>query len=234
MTLKHAQEPAIIYDQKRAESFDKNMQKMAPLKDALHLCMQIVLSTLPKNAHILCVGVGTGVELLYLAKAFPHWTFTAVDPAAPMLEVCKNRIDECGFSSRCTFHNGYLDTLADDHLYDAATAILVSQFFKDVHDRQDFFSSIKAKIYPGGYLISADLASDRSSLDYQDLIKVWLRLLKYSDLPDSDVEKFYASLGHQVAVLPSHDIQRIIQSAGFSHSTLFFQSLLIHGWYSKV
>ncbi|MFT7681755.1 MAG: tRNA (cmo5U34)-methyltransferase [Moritella dasanensis] len=37
------------------------------MKDALHLSIRILLSDLPENANILCVGAGTGAELIYLS-----------------------------------------------------------------------------------------------------------------------------------------------------------------------
>ena len=98
------QESSIVFDQERASSYDKRFAKLAPLNDALYLLIRLVLSELPANARILCVGVGTGSELINLAQTFPQWQFTAVEPAAPMLDICRQRTEECGIASRCTFH----------------------------------------------------------------------------------------------------------------------------------
>lgn len=48
-------------------------------------------------------------------------------------------------------------------------------------------------------------------------------------MPKEDVEK----LGHDVAVLPKHEIESLIEQGGFDKPTLFFQSLLIHAWFSR-
>ncbi|WP_232288441.1 class I SAM-dependent methyltransferase [Anaeromyxobacter sp. K] len=61
------------------------------MRDALHLVTRLALGELPAQARILCVGAGTGAELLSLAAAFPGWRFTAVDPSEPMLRRCRAR-----------------------------------------------------------------------------------------------------------------------------------------------
>lgn len=133
------QESSIVFDQERASSHDKRFAKLAPMREALHLFVRMVLSELPADARILCIGVGTGPELIDLAQAFPQWRFTAVEPAAPMLDICRQRVEECGIASRCTFHEGYLDSLPESDSFDAATCILVSQFFMQPEERRNFF-----------------------------------------------------------------------------------------------
>jgi tRNA (cmo5U34)-methyltransferase len=87
-------ETSKIFNQDVASSYDKQFSKLAPIKDALHLCMQMVLSDLPAKANIICLGVGTGAELIALAKTFPKWTFTAVEPASAMLAVFGKTAEE--------------------------------------------------------------------------------------------------------------------------------------------
>lgn len=226
-------EPSIVFDQERASSYDARMAKLAPLREALHLLIHLVLAELPINARILCVGVGTGGELIYLAQMFPQWQFTALEPAAPMLDVCRQRAEEYGVASRCTFHEGYLDSLPSSEAFDAATCLLVSHFFIDRGDRCNFFRQIAARLRPHGYLISADLASDMSTPIYHNLLDIWLRMLKYSEIPDEEIAKFRASYGQDVGVLPPHEVAEIIISSGFDAPVLFFQTLLIHAWYTK-
>ena len=75
------QEQAVVFDEERASTYDKSAAKIAPLRDTLNLLTRLILSDLPADARILCVGVGTGLELIYLAHEFPQWRFTAVEPA---------------------------------------------------------------------------------------------------------------------------------------------------------
>jgi len=223
------QKSTVDFNQERASSQDKRLAKLAPMRDALHLFIRMVLGDLPANARVLCVGVGTGPELIDLAQAFPHWHFTAVEPSAPMLDICRQRAQECGFASRCTFHEGYLDTLAPSEPYDAALCLLVSHFIMETAARRAFFREIAARLRPEGYLVSADLASDTSSSAYKNLFDVWVRTMKYAGIPAEEAE----NIGHRISVLSPPEIEALIISSGFSAPVLFFQSLLIHAWYSK-
>jgi tRNA (cmo5U34)-methyltransferase len=98
------QKTLIVFDQERAAAYDQDAAKLAPLVEALHFLIRLILADLPADARILCVGAGTGTELINLAQTFPQWHFTAVEPAAPMLDICRQRAEECGIASRCTFH----------------------------------------------------------------------------------------------------------------------------------
>lgn len=228
-----AQENSVVFDKDRADSYDARAAKLAPLRDTLHLLSQLVLSDLPVDAHILCVGVGTGLELIYLAQQFPQWQFTAVDPAAAMLDICRQKAETLGIASRCTWHNGHIDSLPNLDPFDAATCFLVSHFFMQQEYRRQFFSQIASRLRPQGYLVSADLAADMTTPAYRSLCETWTQMLQYAEYPQEDVEKFLASHAKAVAVLPPNEVASIIASSGFEPPVLFLQTLFIHAWYSR-
>lgn len=221
---------SITFDQKRADLHDKRFAKLAPMRKSLHLFTRMILGALSTESRGLCVGAGVGPELFYLAEAFPEWKFTAVEPSSAMLRVCREKAQELGVIDRISFHEGYLETLPDSDPYDAATCILVSQFLLEPENRINLFIHISKRLVPGGILVSADLASDMSGPKYQRLLEVWARTMDYSGMPKEDVDK----LGRDVAVLPPHEIESLIEQGGFDSPTLFFQSILIHAWFSRV
>lgn len=117
--------------------------------------------------------------------------------------------------------------------FDATTCLLVSHFFMQRDERRDFFRQIASRLRPAGYLVSADLASDRDSPAYQSLLEVWVRMLKYSGLTAEEVEQFRVSHGRDAAVVPPQEVEAIIASSGFDSPILFLQTLLIHAWYAR-
>lgn len=222
-----------VFDQKCASGYDQQWSKMAPLRDALHLLMGAVLSELGAEARILCVGAGTGPELLDLAERFPGWRFVAVEPSGPMLDVCRRKAEERGIAARCAFHEGYLESLPPSEPFDAATSLLVSQFLLDREARSGFFREIADRLRPGGYLVNADLASDASPAGYESLREVWFRVMRSGDLAPEALEKMRAAYDRDVAVLPPEEVGRILSSAGFGAPVQFFQAGLIRAWYAR-
>lgn len=223
----------VAFDQAHAAAYDQRFANLSPIRDALHLLISAVFADLPAEARILCVGAGTGAELIYLAQKFPQWRFAVVEPAAPMLEVCRRKAEACGITSRCVFHEGYLDSLPPSVAFDAATSLLVSQFILAPEARAGFFRTIADRLRPNGYLVSADLASDINSSTYQSLLEVWIRLMRETGSPPEHLEKLRVVYGRDVAVLPLEQVSSIIASAGFATPVLFLQTGLIHAWYAQ-
>jgi len=224
-----------IFDQ-QASTYDQKWSRLAPINSALHLLSSAILSHLPSTARILCVGAGTGNEILHLAQKFPGWHFTAVEPSTAMLKVFRRRAEEHGILSRCVLHAGYLDSLPPDDSFDAATSFLVSQFILDRTARSHFFQNISARLRPEGVLISSDLAGDMSvPADSMDLLEVWFQVMRDSGtltLPE-EIEKMREAYTRDVAVLPPQTIREIITLGGFASPTLFFQAGMIHAWYAR-
>lgn len=227
------QEELIANFDRQAASYDDQWKKLAPVRDALHLLMRAVLFELPADAHVLCVGAGTGAELVYLGNEFPHWRFTVVEPSAAMLDVCRGRAGEHGFASRCVFHQGYLDSLPSPDAFDAATCLLVSQFLLEREARSGFFRAIAARLKPGGILVSSDLSADVRSKAYESLLDAWWRMMKAADVPADGIDRLREAYRRDVAVLPADDVEAIITAGGFENPVRFFQAALIGAWYSR-
>jgi tRNA (cmo5U34)-methyltransferase len=150
-----------------------------------------------------------------------------------MLEVCRARAAAEGFESRCAFHEGYVESLPDDEKHHGATCLLVSQFILSPEARTGLFRDIAARLVPGGILASTDLASDRESRDYEQLLVPWFRMMSQSGMQPEAVERMRKAYAHDVAVLPAARVAAIIQAGGFEAPVQFYQAGLIHGWISR-
>ncbi len=226
------EEITAIFD-RQAASYDQQWSKLASINEALHLLMGPMFSALSPKAHFLCVGAGTGGEIIYLARRFPGWRFTAVEPSIAMLEVFRGKAKEHGILERCILHAGYLDSLPEGATFDGATAFLVSQFILDRGQRVAFFRGITHRLRPNGVLVSSDLAADMDGVDAWRLLELWFQLMSDGGIPPEGVARMREAYSRDVAVIPPGDVQDIISEGGFESPMHFFQAGMIHAWSAK-
>ncbi len=217
----------------QAAGYDAQWTKTQAIRDCLNLLLDSAFAELPKDARVLCVGVGTGAELAHLASGNPGWSFVAVDPSGAMLNICRQRAESGGFAARCSFHEGYLETLPASGDFDAATCFLVSQFILDHSARVGFFRQIAERLRPGGVLASADIASDIESYGFEVLFRAWMHMVAAAEPSSEDALRMRNAYAEDVGVLPPVRIASIIQAGGFETPVPFFQAGLLHAWISR-
>ena len=192
-----------------------------------------MLSELPSDANVFCVGAGTGVEILSLAQKISGWYFSAVEPSAAMMDVSRASAEARGISSRCAFHCGYLESLQTNVSFDAATAFLVSQFIQSRENRSEFFHGIADRLRPAGVLISSELAGVLQESDFQSLLEVWLRLTSANESTPDATESLRKGYSRDVAVIPPGDVRDIISTGGFDTPVQPYRAGLFHVWYAR-
>jgi tRNA (cmo5U34)-methyltransferase len=217
-------DPAILFDRNHAATYDERFARLAPFRNAMLLVARIALAELPERARVLCVGAGTGTELIALADAFPHRRFAAVEPAPAMLEVCRERVAQAGLASRCELFRGYLHEMPETEPFDAATCLLVSQFVTDPTARTALFAEIARRLRPGAILVSVDLAIPNSRFEGADPLALWTETLRYNGMTDEQLAGWREAVGRAVAVLPVPQVEAIIAAAGFLPPVPCFQA----------
>lgn len=221
------------FSDEHAKAYDQRWKALAPMMQGLHFLTGVILNQLPENAHVLSVGAGTGAEILNLAEKFPGCRFTAVDTSGDMLEICRAKMIEHGFEQRCRYHVGPIDTLAGDEKFDAATAILVSQFITDDHERRKFFKSIAERLKPDCYLINADLSMPETTKDFELKLEVWVEMLRFAGFTQSSTQQVAEGWKKNISFSTNQEMASLLASSGLENPTLFYQSLFICGWFSK-
>lgn len=221
-----------IFD-RQAEGYDRQAERRAPLEAALRFLLEQAFADLPADARVLSVGAGTGQEVIHLAKRFPAWRFTVVEPSSGMIDQCRRNAETEGVAERCDFHRGFLQTLPAGPDHDAATCFLVSQFIVDKADRADFFGQIANRLKPGGILASSDLCFNRESLNYDAMLALWQRITTANAAGAEDIDRMKAAYARDVGVLPMTELAAIVEAGGFQTPLPFFQAGLVQAWLAK-
>ncbi len=222
--------PPVVFNQDMADAYDRRNSGLAPIAANLHFLMGMVLADLPDDARVLCVGVGTGAEILSLAAVRPGWSFVGVDPSAEMLAVGRHRLEQAGVLDRCRLVTGYVDDVAEDG-FDAVVSLLVAHFIKR-EGRAGFYRAIHDRLRPGGRFVSAEICADLDAPEAPAMIEDWKQVqARMGGTPES-----LANLGEMMrqtlGVLTPAETEGLWRAAGFPLPIPFFQAFMIRGWHA--
>lgn len=223
---------AAFFNADVSAAYDKRNSALAPIADNMHFLIRLLLKDLPPKARILCVGVGTGAEILSLAQAYPEWSFVGVDPAAPMLAVCRQRLTQAGIMERCALIHGYVHDVPQDAAFDAALSILVGHFVPHA-ERTGFYSAMQARLRPGGCFVNTELSFDLEAADFPAMLSAWSRVQALMGATPESLQALPHMLRHTLYVLPPAVVEERMYEGGIRIPLRFFQSFMIQGWYAQ-
>lgn len=224
--------PSQFFNEDMAAHYDSNRAHLMAIGDAKHLLISFAFTSLPEDAQILCVGVGTGDEIIALAKTHPGWRFTALDPAPAMLAQCRAKLETLGLAGRCTFVEGYVEDLTLEAHYHGALSLLVSHFIMDRAARIAFFAAIYDRLKPGGILINSDISTDMKDRRFDAHFRLWTHMLKSTPMPEEHLTRILESYGRDVSVEPHDSLEEILNQAGFPDPIKIYQAFFITAWMS--
>ncbi len=153
----HDEAHAGAFGAERAANYDAQAKSVFPGWEALHDVVAATLATALEGrdaAALLCVGVGTGQDVLSAARyAAPDWRFTGVDPSSPMLEVAQRRLGEAGLLARTLLHAGELHTLPEGPAFDGAVMMGVLHHVVGEGAQLALLREVRRRLVPGAPLL---------------------------------------------------------------------------------
>lgn len=222
-----------IFDEMGGEAYDQNNSFFKPIHDNLHFLNSLILKNLPTQARILCVGVGTGADIIELANGHKDWSFVGIDPAQSMLKKCEEKLQAKGLKERCELFHGYLSDYKTDQKFDAVLCLYVMHFIKDKRDRAAMYLDFSKFLKQDGYLIITEISTDTKSSAFDQQIENWKALHALTGASQEKLNDLPKVIGEQLAVQSPEVTEEMILENGFKKPVSFFQSFLIRGWYSR-
>lgn len=221
-----------FFNKEAAERYDERNNKLQRISNCLHFLTDLALKSLPAQARILCVGVGTGAELLSLAQSNPEWTFVGLDPSENMLNVCRERVANAGLTPRCQFVHGYIQDLESAQPFDAVISILVSHFVK-LDERATYFNNMTKHLKPGGFLVNAEISCDLNSEKFPLMLKGWEQVQTLMGATPESLANLPKQLREVLTILPPEQTEELKQKSGIRLPVRFFQAMMICAWYGQ-
>lgn len=222
--------PSGFFDDAAAKAYDRRNEGLWPISECLHFLMRLALAELPTDARVLCVGVGTGAEILSLAKAQPGWSFVGVDPAGGMLEVARQRLNEAGLDGRYSLIHGHVDDVAEAE-FDVVVSLLVAHFIKRP-DRPAFYRAIHDRLKPGGRFVSAEISAELDAATFPAMLADWSQVQAMMGTTPESLAALPATLRDVLGIVPPEETEALWREAGFATPVPFFQAFMIRGWHA--
>lgn len=218
----------------RSQSYDARIRRMVPgYETLLQMTDACLASDLTDQARVLMVGAGTGAEVLECGATHPTWRLTAVEPAAAMAAIGRAKTAEHGLAERVHWHEGFLDTLADEEPFDAATLLLVLHFLPDDGQKLDLLTAISERLKPGAPFVLASYVGDPTATRTKKLYSLshtWA--IAHGITPEEAAEKLNPERA-DMHVVPEERIKSLLRDAGFIDVQRVFQGLLIGAWMAR-
>lgn len=179
-----------------------------------------------KDARVLVLGAGGGLELKAFAQAHPGWTFYGVDPSVPMLELAAQTLGS--LASRAQLHRGYIDD-APVGPFDGATCLLTLHFVS-AEERLRMACEVRRRLKPNAPFVVAHF----SIADNDDERPLWLSrysaFLAASGVEPDKAAAARAAIDERLSILAPEQDEAILRNAGFSDPTLFYTGFTFRGW----
>jgi tRNA (cmo5U34)-methyltransferase len=216
---------------KGAAGYDQRIRNTFPFYETIHPTMNAMLRGLVRSdGQLLIVGAGTGAEILEFGKTNPDWRFLGVDPAQPMLDLAKEKIETAGLSERAAFFQGYVDDLPTGTLYDGATLGMVMHFVADDGTKLKILRAIASHLKLGAPLVLMDAYGDLTTTESQLLLAAWKHQQNLAGLKWEQVESGMKERMQGIHFVSGTRIEQLLAEAGFHRAQRFFQIFMLGGW----
>ncbi len=193
----------------------------------LHRMSAVLLAEhAPRNAKVLVLGAGGGLELKAFAEAQPAWTFDGVDPAAEMLKLAEQTLGLLG--ARVRLHHGYIDD-APEGPFDAAACLLTLHFLEP-EERRRTASEIRRRLKPGAPFVVAHSSCPGGDNERALWLSRYAAFAVASGVASDLAENARASVERNLNLLSPEQDEAILRDAGFSNVTPFYTAFTWRGW----
>ena len=230
------QDSAGKFDSSRAGEYARQSRIGLAGYDACHelsACMLSAALGAGHRARVLVGGAGgTAGEIIAAARLEPEWSFVAVDPSQPMLELARSYLVDAEISGRTETVLGAVSDLDSAPSFDAAIMIGVLHHLPGDAAKQDILAQVARRLKPAAPLVVAGNYRPYSSQPL--LMAAWANRWRMNGAGPEEVRSKMGKL-LQGAEPPASEeaVMSLLAGAGFEEAVRFFASLFWGAWLAR-
>lgn len=230
------QHSARKFDAARAGEYASQSRIALAGYDACHELSACMLSAAlgeGEPARVLVIGAGgTAGEIIAAARLEPAWSFVAIDPSPPMLELARAHMDDAGVSDRVKTVLGTLKDIDSTPSFDAAIMIGVLHHLAGDEAKQEILTQIAARLLPAAPVVIAGNYRPYSSQPL--LMAAWAARWRMNGATPEEVQSKMNKILHGAEPPQSEEaVVALLENAGFLKPLRFFASLFWGAWLAR-
>lgn len=199
-------------------------RRVPGLADLHRMVMLLLAEQAARDAHILVVGAGGGMEIKAMAEAQPAWRFTGVDPSPAMLDHAHRTLAH--LSERVDLIEGTIDHVPPGP-YDGATCLLTLHHLAR-GERLRTLKGIHHRLRPSTRLVLAEHSAAGPDPER------WLaRVAAFADREGPNWAKAAATgqmLKEHLHLLTPAQEKGMLREAGYTDVELYYAAFSFRGW----
>ena len=193
----------------------------------LHRMTAVLLAErAPRDARVLVLGAGGGLELKAFAEAEPDWTFVGVDPAAEMLRQAARTLGP--HAGRARLVEGYIDD-APEGPFDAATCLLTLHLLAP-DERRRTASEIRRRLKPGAPFVAAHSSFPQGARERGGWLSRYAAFAVAAGADPDLARKARDAVAAHLDLLSPEEDETVLRDAGFTDVSLFYAAFTWRGW----
>jgi tRNA (cmo5U34)-methyltransferase len=202
-------------------------RRLVPGLEALHrMTLLLLAERAPKEARVLVLGAGGGMELKVFAEGQPGWRFDGVDPSAAMLKLAEEALGP--LAAQVSLHEGYIES-APDGPFDAATCLLTLHFL-GMEERLRTLQEVRRRMKPGAPFVVAHHSFPRDEPGRELWSSRFAAFAVASGVDRGMMETGRGFIAHKLPALSPDEDEASLRAAGFSDVSLFYAAFSFRGW----
>jgi tRNA (cmo5U34)-methyltransferase len=212
------------FSSKVAGVFDDMVLRSVPYYEEMQRMMgEIAADQYIEGTNIYDLGCSTGTTLICMNETIPrHIPFVGIDDSPDMLDKCRNKLEEAGFTR--PFELQVADLNMGVSLSNASVVILclTLQFVRPIN-RERLLKNIFDGIVPGGALIVIEKILAEDSAFNRDFIKYYYDMKRRNHYSEMEIAQKREALENVLIPYKLSENITLMRNAGFAHCEVFFK-----------
>lgn len=207
--------------------FDDMVSRSVPFYGEMQrMTAELAADFVKENTCVYDLGCSTGTTLIGLNSLVKEdIKFVGLDESAEMLEKCKSKLAEAGFTRPCELRVADLQNNPEISNASVVVMCLTLQFIRPIY-REKLLKQIYNGLVPGGAFILIEKVLAEDSFYNRGFIKYYYDYKRRNHYSELEISQKREALENVLIPYKLSENALLLREAGFQHSETFFK------WYN--